>query len=87
MPMESHSDGQRASYFLRTLRTLLSSLGYGEPPLFIRTVRLLQGNTYLWHMRVLIDEMSTTDHIHRIRQVVEASASRWMFDGGMQDDT
>jgi hypothetical protein len=31
MPMESHSDGQLAGYFSRTLRTLLLSLGYGEP--------------------------------------------------------
>jgi hypothetical protein len=39
--MESHSDGRFAGYFLRTLRTLLLSLGYGEPLLFVRTLRLL----------------------------------------------
>jgi hypothetical protein len=31
MPTESHSDGQRAGYFLRTLRTLLLALGYSGP--------------------------------------------------------
>jgi hypothetical protein len=40
MPTESRSDGQLASYFPRTLWTLLSSLGYGEPQLFIGTPRL-----------------------------------------------
>jgi hypothetical protein len=40
-PMESHTDGQRASYFSRTLRTLLLSLSYGEPQLFVGTPRLL----------------------------------------------
>jgi hypothetical protein len=28
---ESHSDGQRAGYFLRTLQTLLLVLGYSDP--------------------------------------------------------
>jgi hypothetical protein len=35
---ESHSDGQNAGYFLRTLRAVLLALGYSEPPLFIRTL-------------------------------------------------
>jgi hypothetical protein len=26
-----------------------------------------------------------TDHIHRIRQVVEAPAPRWMFEAGMRE--
>jgi hypothetical protein len=84
VPTESHSDGQLAGYFLRTLRTLLSSLGYGEPPLFIGTPRILRGNTYLWHIRVVIYERSTTD---RICQVVKASALSWTFEGGMRDAT
>jgi hypothetical protein len=44
---ESHSDGQHAGYFLRTLRTLLLALGYSELPLFIRVPRLLHRNSYL----------------------------------------
>jgi hypothetical protein len=85
MPTESHSDGQLAGYFPRTMWTLLSSLGFGESPLFIRILRLLQGNTYLWHVRVVIYERSTTDHVYCILQVVEASAPRWTFEGGMRD--
>jgi hypothetical protein len=54
VPMESHSDVQGAGYFLRTLRTVLLALGSSEPPLFIRTPRLLCGNLYLWHVRVVI---------------------------------
>jgi hypothetical protein len=80
VPMESHSDGQRAGSFPKTLRTLLLSLGFGELPLFVGTPRLLRGNSYLCHMRVIIYKMSTTDRIHRIRQVVEASTPRWMFE-------
>jgi hypothetical protein len=45
VPMESHSDGQDAGYFLRTLRTVLVALGSSEPPLFIGTPRLLCGNS------------------------------------------
>jgi hypothetical protein len=82
-----HSDGQRAGYFLRTMWTLLSSLGYGEPSLFIGTLRLLRGNSYLWHVCVVIYKKSTTDHIHRIGQVVEASSPRWMFEGVWRDAT
>jgi hypothetical protein len=41
MPIESHSDGQCADYFPRTLQTLLLSLGDGESPLFVGTPRLL----------------------------------------------
>jgi hypothetical protein len=32
MPIESHSDGQNANYFPRTLRTVLLALGSSEPP-------------------------------------------------------
>jgi hypothetical protein len=73
MPMESHSKGQRAGYFLRTLWTLLLVLGYSEPPLFVGTPRLLRRNSYLWHVRVIIYERPTTDHIYRIHHVIEAS--------------
>jgi hypothetical protein len=76
VPTESHSDGQEVGYFLRTLRTVLLALGSSEPPLFIGILRLLRGNSYLWHMRVVIYERSTTDRIRRIRQVVEAPAPR-----------
>jgi hypothetical protein len=48
------------------------------------TLTLLRGNTYLWHVRVVIYKISMTNHI---RQVVEASAPRWMFKGGMRDAT
>jgi hypothetical protein len=69
-PTESHSDGQNVGYFPRTLRTVLLALGSSEPPLFIGTPRLLHGNSYLWHVRVVIYERPTTDRICRIRQVV-----------------
>jgi hypothetical protein len=48
VPMESHSDGQDAGYFSRTLQTVFLALGSSEPPLFIGTLRLLRGNSYLW---------------------------------------
>jgi hypothetical protein len=85
VPMESHSDGQHAGYFLRTLRTLILALGYSEPPLFIETLRLLHRNSYLWRIRVVIYERPTTDHIYCIHQVVEASTPRWTFEGGMRE--
>jgi hypothetical protein len=56
VPTESHSDGQCASYFLRTLRTLLLALGYSKPLLFIGTLSLLCGNSYLSRIRVMIYE-------------------------------
>jgi hypothetical protein len=85
MPMESHSDGQNASYFPRTLLTMLLALGSSEPPLFIGTPRLLFGNSYLWRVRVVIYERPTTDHIRCIHQVVEALAPRWTFEAGMRE--
>jgi hypothetical protein len=85
VPMESHSDGQNARYFLRTLWTVLLALGSSEPPLFIRTPRPLRGNSYLWHVCVVIYERPTTNRIHRIRQVVEAPALRWTFQVGMRE--
>jgi hypothetical protein len=81
----SHSDGQCAGYFPRTLRTVLLSLGYSEPPLFVGVPRLLRGNSYLCHVRVIIYERPTTDHIRHIRHVVEATTPRWMFEGGMRE--
>jgi hypothetical protein len=83
VPTESNRDGQRFGYFWRTLQTLLLALGYSEPLLFVGTLRLLHVNSYLWHVRVIIYERPMTDHIHRICQVVEASTSRWTFEGGM----
>jgi hypothetical protein len=74
VPTESHSDGQEAGYFLWTLQTVLLALGSSEPPLFIGIPRLLHGNSYLWHVRVVIYKRSTTDRIRRIHQVVEAPA-------------
>jgi hypothetical protein len=74
VPTESHSDGQEAGYFLRTLRTVLLALGSSEPPLFIGIPRLLFGNSYLWHVCVVVYERSTTDRIRCIRQVVEPPA-------------
>jgi hypothetical protein len=47
VPTESHNDGQNAGYFPRTLQTVLLALGSSEPPLFIRTLRLLRENSYL----------------------------------------
>jgi hypothetical protein len=47
VPTESHSDGQNARYFPRTLRIVLLALGYSEPHLFIGVSRLLRGNSYL----------------------------------------
>jgi hypothetical protein len=84
-PTESHSDGQDAGYFPRTLWTVLLALGSSEQPLFIGTPRLLRGNSYLWHVRVVIYERPTTDRIQRIRQVVEAPAPRWTFEVDMRE--
>jgi hypothetical protein len=83
--MESHSDGQDAGYFPRTLRTVLLALGSSEPPLFLGTPRLLRGNSYLWRVRVVIYERPMIDRIHRIHQVVEAPAPRWTFEAGMRE--
>jgi hypothetical protein len=85
VPMESHSDGQDANYFPRTLRIVLLALGSSEPLLFIETSRLLRGNSYLWHVRVVIYERPTTDRIRHIRQVVEALGPRWTFKAGMRE--
>jgi hypothetical protein len=85
VPKESHSVGQNAGYFPRTLRTVLLALGYSEPSLFIGVPRLLHGNSYLLHVHVIIYERSTTDHICRIRHVVEATTPRWTFEGGMRE--
>jgi hypothetical protein len=85
VPTESHDDGQNAGYFPRTLRIVLLALGSSEPPLFIRTSRLLCENSYLWRVHVVIYERPTTDRIHRIRLVVEAPALRWTFEGGMRE--
>jgi hypothetical protein len=85
VPTESHSDGQEAGYFPRTLRTVLLALGSSEPPLFIEIRRLLCGNSYLWHRHVVICKRSTTNHIQRIRQVVEAPAPKWTFEVGMKE--
>jgi hypothetical protein len=85
VPTESHSDGQNAGYFPRTLRTLLLALGYSEPPLFVSVPRLLHENSYLWLVWVIIYERPMTDCIHRIRHVVEATTPRWTFEGDMRE--
>jgi hypothetical protein len=87
VPMESHSDGQCVGYFVRTLQTLLLVLRYSEPLLFISVLRLLCGNSYLCHVRVIMYERPTTDHIRHIHYVVEATTPRWMFEGGMREAT
>jgi hypothetical protein len=85
IPTESHSNGQNVGYFPRTLWIVLLALGSSESPLFIRTPRLLCGNSYLWHVRVVIYERPTTDHICRTRQVVEAPTLRWTFEASMRE--
>jgi hypothetical protein len=85
VPMESHSDGQDAGYFSRILQTVFLALDSSEPPLFIGTPRQLRGNSYLWHVHVVIYERPTTDCICRIRQVVEAPMLRWTFEAGMRE--
>jgi hypothetical protein len=85
VPTKSHSDGQNAGYFLRTLQTVLLMLGYSEPPLFIRTPRLLHQNSYLWRVHVVIYERPTIDRIGRICQMVEASTPRWTFEACMRE--
>jgi hypothetical protein len=87
VPTESHSDGQEAGYFPRTLRIVLLALGSREPPLFIGVPRLPHGNSYLWHVCVVIYERPTTDRVRRICQVVEAPAPRWTFEAGMREAT
>jgi hypothetical protein len=85
VPTEFHSDGQNAGYFPMTLRTMLLALGYSEPSLFIGVPWLLHRNSYLWRVRMIIYERPTTDHIHRICHMVEATTPRWMFEGGMRE--
>jgi hypothetical protein len=85
VPAESHSDGQNAGYFSRTLQTVLLALGYSQPPLFISVLRLLHGNSYLWCVHVIIYERPTTDHIHCIHHMVEATTPRCTFEGGMRE--
>jgi hypothetical protein len=85
MPMNSHSDGQNASYLPRTLRTVLLAQGSSEPLLFIRTSRLLRENLYLCCVRVVIYERPTTDCIHCIHQVVEAPTPRWIFEASIRE--
>jgi hypothetical protein len=85
MLMESHSDGQDAGYFPRTLRTMLLALSSSEPPLFIGIPRLLRGNSYLWHVHVVIYKRPTTDRIRCIHQVVEAPAPGWTFEVVMRE--
>jgi hypothetical protein len=87
VPTESHSDGQNAGYFPGTLWTVLLALGYSKAPLFVEVPRPLQGNSYLWHVWVIIYERTTTDHIRRIHHVVEATTPRWTFEGGMIEAT
>jgi hypothetical protein len=87
VPMKSHSDGQNVGYFPMTLRTVLLALGCSEPPLFIGVLRLLHRNSYLWRVRVIIYERPTTDHICRIRHMVEATTPRWTFEGGLREAT
>jgi hypothetical protein len=64
---------------------MLLALGSSEPPLFIGNPRLLPGNSYHWHVRVVIYERPMTDRIHRIRQVVEAPTPRWTFEASMRE--
>jgi hypothetical protein len=85
VPTESHSDDQHAGYFPRILRTVLLALRYSEPPLFVNVPRLLRRNSYLWRVHVIIYERPTTDHIHRICHVVEATTPSWTFEGGMRE--
>jgi hypothetical protein len=85
VPTESHSDGQDAGYFPRMLRTMILALRSSEPPLFIRTPRLMCGNLYLWRVCVVVYGRPMTDHICRIYQVVEAPAPRWTFEAGMKE--
>jgi hypothetical protein len=85
VPTKSHSDGQNVGYILTTLRTVLLALGSSNPPLVIRTPRLLCGNSYLWCVHVVIYERSMTNRIRRIHQVVEAPTLRWTFEGGMRE--
>jgi hypothetical protein len=66
---------------------MLLALGYSKTPLFIDVLRLLCGNSYLWRVRVIIYERPTTDHIRRIRHVVQATTPRWTFEGGMREAT
>jgi hypothetical protein len=83
MPTESHIDSLDAGYFLRTLRTVLLALSSIEP----RCSSGPQGAA--WKLvplavRVVIYERPTTDHIHRICQVVKARIPRWTFEDGMR---
>jgi hypothetical protein len=85
VPTESHSDGQNVVYFPMTLRTVILVLGSSGALLFIRTLRLLHGNSYLWHVHVVIYERPMTDRIHPIRLVIEAPALRWTFKADMRE--
>jgi hypothetical protein len=66
---------------------VLQSLGSSEPPLFIGTLKLLRGNSYIWCVRVVIYRRPTPDCIRRIRHVVEDPALRWTFEAGMREAT
>jgi hypothetical protein len=64
---------------------MLLALGYSKPPLFVGVLRLLHGSSFLWHVRVIIYESPTTDHIRCIYHVVEATTARCTIEGGMRE--
>jgi hypothetical protein len=85
MPTKSCSDGQNAGNLPRTLQIVLLAQCSSEPLLFIETLRLLCGNSYLWHVHVVIYMRPMTNCIHCICQVVEGSRPRWTFEAGMRE--
>jgi hypothetical protein len=64
---------------------VLLALGSSGPPLFIGTLRLLRGSSYLWRVHVVIYERPMTDRICRIHQVVEAPTLRWTFKASLRE--
>jgi hypothetical protein len=55
-PSESHDGGRTAGYFLRELRSLLSTLDYRAEPLYIGNKTPLRSKGYKWEEHVVLYE-------------------------------
>jgi hypothetical protein len=64
---------------------LLRSPGYDEAPLYIGTLTLFYGSTYIWNVRVVLYEKATTDCICHTHQVHEAATPRAKFEADIWD--
>ena len=83
--IRAESNGLHAGYFPKTLKNLLSGLGYHDAPSYLGRRVPLRNFGYAWRVSVVTYKKPTANHTRVIRATYHTTTRRATFESGIRD--